>query len=823
MSVGRLEIGPELADTVSISTHGWKTGNAVVYSAGGGVAIGGLIDGATYYVIALDANTLSLATSAYNAAEGKAIDLRSAGGGTAHSLTGVDGNPVTRTYSNSSSQSIPDRATITSRLTIGDNVTISDLNVHINISHVQDADLDVFLISPTGTRVELFTDVGGSGDNFQGTILDDEATASITIGAAPFIGRFRPEGSLSLFDAQNASGVWKLEITDDSKWNVGTLNNWSISVTPAGSYGSRSFDPAAALIANGDAASVFYADQLLPNYFEFQATINAGKPTGGLKSNAYVVFDYQSATDFKFAGVNISTDKIEMGYRDQSGWNVVAQTPAQLVFDKDYKVLVALNGTVATLAVDGSDVLTHVFDARIDVDGYSHGLNAGMVGLGAQSSLSRIDNLRVQVLPPEITLQSTEDFSAGPAALFEGETAGNWQIGGGRDEAAPAAGESVAYSTTSLAIAPAYLASVETRLSTEALGGVIFDQYGPTEYKFAGLLASTGQVVIGHHTARGGLAIDAAVNRSIVAGTDYDLAVTIKGSTVSVLVNNQVVLGHAFNALVVDGDFGLMSYAGKSSFDSVTVSTDDPAYDDGTETTVTIPNDDALPLVTVTATNAVGAEASQDPIVFTVTRAANLVGDIAVNLAWSGAAALGTDYTVSAAGATLSADKLSLTLAAGVTSATLMATPVNDVIAEAAESMTLTVTAGTAYTVGASATASGTITDNDVATLSVGDASITEGNTGTKTVAVTVTLSTPSATPVTVSYATGGGTSTSGTDYLSISGILTFSPGVTTQTIYATINGDRTKENNETFQILLSNASVLFTKQTGTVTITNDD
>ena len=217
---------------------------------------------------------------------------------------------------------------LTSTITIGESYTIADLNVTVNITHQLAADLDVFLISPNGTRVELFTDVGGTGANFQGTTLDDEAGTSIAVAAAPFAGVFRPEGSLSLVDGGNVIGTWTLEISDDTKRNTGTLNSWAMTVTSGSVVGaSTAFDPSVVLTANGDAASVMYLDQVLPTYFEIQATINAGKPLAGTKSNAYLVFDYQSETDFKFAGVNISTDKIEMGYRDANGWNVVTQTP----------------------------------------------------------------------------------------------------------------------------------------------------------------------------------------------------------------------------------------------------------------------------------------------------------------------------------------------------------------------------------------------------------------------------------------------------------------------------------------------------------------
>jgi hypothetical protein len=73
---------------------------------------------------------------------------------------------------------------------------------------------------------------------------------------------------------------------------------------------------------------------------------------------------------------------------------------------------------------------------------------------------------------------------------------------------------------------------------------------------------------------------------TIEAGIDYDLAVSLKGTTVSVSVresgqqNWKAMVSHVFNAVVVDGSFGLLSKDGSSSFDTLTVKTDDPAFRD---------------------------------------------------------------------------------------------------------------------------------------------------------------------------------------------------------------------------------------------------
>lgn len=142
-------------------------------------------------------------------------------------------------------KTIPDQGTVTSQLTVAGIVgLLIDVDVALTIQHGWDEDLDVYLISPGGVRVELFTDVGGSGDDFTGTILDDEAASSITSGSAPFPNRYRPEGSLSILDGTDPNGSWQLEVTDDEAFLTGTLVSWSISIQMAG-------EPSALTAANG--------------------------------------------------------------------------------------------------------------------------------------------------------------------------------------------------------------------------------------------------------------------------------------------------------------------------------------------------------------------------------------------------------------------------------------------------------------------------------------------------------------------------------------------------------------------------------------------
>ena len=341
-----------------------------------------------------------------------------------------------------------------------------------------------------------------------------------------------------------------------------------------GSVASGRFEVAPAT-TGGDAVSVFLVDSLLPSYTEVSALINAVKPVGGNKANAYIVFDYQSKTNFKFAGINISTNKVEMGQRTAAGWTVLTSINAQLKPDTDYNVLLSMNGSVATIVVDSKYTLSYAFQPRIDQDGFKYGLTAGMVGLGAQAAGARIDNVAVQVLPRAITYEATDEF-AGSTPQFLVPQTGSWSLASGRYSAQPA-GSAPGLSIDALAAAPDALVLLEARLATTGTAGILFDYYSATDFKWA-TISSQNQVQIGYYTAKKGWVTTASTTWTIGSGVDHTLSVSLKGTTVSVSVDGQAALGNVFYGLLGDGKSGLLVRSGSASFDRFTVKTDDLAY-----------------------------------------------------------------------------------------------------------------------------------------------------------------------------------------------------------------------------------------------------
>ncbi len=110
-------------------------------------------------------------------------------------------------------------------------------------------------------------------------------------------------------------------------------------------------------------------------------------------------------------------------------------------------------------------------------------------------------------------------------------------------------------------------------------------------------------------------------------------------------------------------------------------------------------------------------------------------------------------------------------------------------------------------------------------TLSIGDVSQLEGNSGTSNMTFTVSLSAASTQTVTMNYSVFEGTAVPGTDYTVIpNGTLTFNPGQLSQAISVPVVGNTLNEPNKTFFVNLSNpTNAVLARSQAVGTILNDD
>ena len=239
--------------------------------------------------------------------------------------------------------------------------------------------------------------------------------------------------------------------------------------------------------------------------------------------------------------------------------------------------------------------------------------------------------------------------------------------------------------------------------------------------------------------------------------------------------------------------------------------------------TETITNDDLQPTVSITADQASVKEGNSGttPTTFTVSLSAASGLPVTIDYATQ-------DGTATTANNDYAATNGTLTFNPGETTKTITVNVNGDTTYEGDETFNVVLTNPNGATLGTS-TATETIADDDTAPVlnfAATNVSNPEGQSGTTSFVFTLNLSQASGAPVTVNYATQDGTATvANNDYVAASGTLTFNPGETSKTITVNVNGDTTYENDETFNLLLSNVTgaTLGTPTTAIGTIVNDD
>jgi hypothetical protein len=147
-----------------------------------------------------------------------------------------------------------------------------------------------------------------------------------------------------------------------------------------------------------------------------------------------------------------------------------------------------------------------------------------------------------------------------------------------------------------------------------------------------------------------------------------------------------------------------------------------------------------------------------------------------------------------------------LSFAPGQTSATIVVSVTGDTLDELDETFVLRLVGGSGLVLGSPISGTGTIRNDDNPSISIGDANVLEGDSGSAMLSFPVSLSGATADDVRLEWSLIAGTATAGSDYLPVSGVLTFVPaGATVQTITVSVLGDRLDEPNETLSVALSN------------------
>ena len=124
----------------------------------------------------------------------------------------------------------------------------------------------------------------------------------------------------------------------------------------------------------------------MADYVELFATINTDKPLRGFRANGYIIFDYISETNFKYAGINDSRNRIEIGHRTEKGWVIDAKKAMRIKTGTDYTISLGLNGSAASLVVNNDKAASYT---------YASSVNTGAMGLGTYSAAATFDQVRM--------------------------------------------------------------------------------------------------------------------------------------------------------------------------------------------------------------------------------------------------------------------------------------------------------------------------------------------------------------------------------------------------------------------------------------------
>ncbi len=135
---------------------------------------------------------------------------------------------------------ILDNTTVDIPITVPNTGAVGDVNVSVRLNHTFDGDLQLRLIAPDGTIVNLANNRGVGGDNFgtgandcsgTPTRFDDSAATPISAGVPPFAGTFRPETPLATLHGKEMNGVWKLRVSDTANLDQGTIGCVTLEIS----------------------------------------------------------------------------------------------------------------------------------------------------------------------------------------------------------------------------------------------------------------------------------------------------------------------------------------------------------------------------------------------------------------------------------------------------------------------------------------------------------------------------------------------------------------------------------------------------------------
>jgi subtilisin family serine protease len=678
-------------------------------------------------------------------------------------------------------------STVTSSLSVNQDLGIGDLDVKVNISYPEAGVLGLTLISPGGTRVTLASSRDFLGPDYEDTVFDDEASQSIGEGTAPFAGSYRPQSPLSAFDNTSAQGVWRLEVGVPWFWS-GTFNSWSLFVVAEpprlsvsdvalgeGDFGAVTADFTVSLSnVSGDVVTVDFAT----------VDDTATAPGDYTAASGTLVFAPGERT--KTISVVVNGDTLD-------------EPDERFLLNLTNANNAAIGDAQGIATIRNDEARMSVGDLAIVEGDTGTAIAVFTVSLSAASN----QTITVAYFTADASATSPGDFQAtsGTLTFAPGETTKTIAvtvIGEARNEADEAFSLNLSNATNVVVDRAAGVATIE---NDDPLPAIWIADVGLTE----GNAGTKNLSFLVRLTAPSGRTV--SVDYATLAGTATaasDFATAQGTLTFSP--------GQTSRTLTVAINGDTSSEPDETLF--LNLSSPDGAILLDREAMGTIQNDDT----TVSIGDAILSEgdAGIAEVLFDVTLSSAVSFEIRANYATTNVtAAAGSDYLFSTG---------EVVFAPGETSKAITVIAMHDVRNEIDETFLVNLS-DPAGAILADSQGAAMIVDNDpLPSVLISEPVVTEGSSGTKNMSFAVTLSAASGKTVSALYATADGTAVAGSDYTAKSGTLTFLPGATSQVVNVTIQGDTTAELDESVLLTLTSATnATLSDNEGQGTILDDD
>ncbi|MEZ6046215.1 MAG: VCBS repeat-containing protein [Planctomycetaceae bacterium] len=296
----------------------------------------------------------------------------------------------------------------------------------------------------------------------------------------------------------------------------------------------------------------------LPYDFEMAADITSYS-TFNAWNNGFLIFDYQNANDFKYAGMFTGQNEWVLGQYNGNWNNRIAvldldETGQEIKANTTYRVHLKFDSNAVIMSVDGVQIFDAYFDSGIR--------QISSAGVASYNAVTGFDNFEMGTdVPAEKTLKfpHEEDFNDGVADSFIFDDKSLWK-------AVNVQGEQVLRASAAKTNSPlvtlgyvrltglpqAFDVSVRMRSVNPPSPGVgwrdgfiIFDYKNDNDFKYAGMFTGQNQWVIGHYQGNWGNRLAQVdwddTGRHINPGVYYDVRVHLDGESAGLYVNGEFI------------------------------------------------------------------------------------------------------------------------------------------------------------------------------------------------------------------------------------------------------------------------------------------